>query len=222
MRRRILMLATWALPFACSDALVGDQNGSYQNPCSDDYEFEACGGNVLGMWEFDYVCPNVPPDLATVPLTDLAECADLEWSYDIDDGSSIEFYVSGQFTFRLLPYTEEAHLVVDAACLGAVEVREQISGCEAVEEAISRERDIGGECHQANGGCSCYFLYIRSESRDVAPLTGSYTVSGSGLTLTYLDSDPFPGGFCVEEDLFTWQVVEGGETRVYFLSRKTL
>lgn len=174
-------------------------------------EFEACGGDLVGTWEYTGACLSALPDL---PLEDEAEafagCDDEpEVDVSIDLSGEAEFGEDGSFRSEQTAALSGG-LRISNACLAQVGTR--------MEAADLSCEDI--EATSVAGGCR---LDVEAEQPSELTVSGTYSVSGKELMVMSGGGDGSPAtGYCVRGDTLTAEITIPGSglTVIYRAKRR--
>ncbi|WP_437762105.1 hypothetical protein WMF27_01150 [Sorangium sp. So ce281] len=154
----------------------------------------ACGGDPTGTWTMDEAC------LDPAMFEDLDEGCDAE----IDSSGMV---VSGRAEFRadttyVTTITQQGPIkvVYPAACLAAEDIPITCAQLSVKMQGAAGGKEspiTSAECAQAGADCACTFVF----GRDTTTFTGTWSVSGSILTLE--GDEPEESPFCAQGSSFT-------------------
>lgn len=152
----------------------------------------ACGGAIEGDWTVVSFCPD--KDKIPKAVTDICEAATLDSDALVVSG---EISFKGDKTFVQSSRVKgTGYMVLERSCLeqGSVTLM-----CSQIEELINRGSDVDPvTCESSGGGCRCA-LAIDQSAQD----EGTYSVSGTTLTMMSDASGTFSGGYCVQDSALT-------------------
>lgn len=196
---------------ACGDdAKSGDEGGA---ECA---KFTACGGDLVGSWEYTSACVADSSALpAEGPAAALMKCDDKPvLDFDVELSGQIEFAKDGSFDMEQMTKFKSGGVRVSKACLA------QVAKDMGLDE-LSCD-DVDGM--SVSGGCLIAFDSDGESSELKA--SGTYTVSGKELTVQ-ADGQPAgekatPSPYCVRGDTLQARVTVGdiGLSVVYTAKRK--
>jgi hypothetical protein len=196
---------------------VLDDSGGQQvdGQCATD--FEPCGGNLVGTWEYTLGCVTAPPgaleedDDANV----FAQCEDKPVSaISVDLSGQAVFGKDGSFNSEQ-KVTIQGGYRISKACLA--EVGESMGTSSLTCAQIDGTPD--------GDGCLLGPNASTPETSEDA-VVGTYSASGTSVTVVDSESDPedppTPSPYCVRGDTLIVRVAtgEGGPTIVYHARRK--
>jgi hypothetical protein len=176
---------------------VGQVSGSCEG-----MDFTACGGDLVGTWEFTLGC-------ATLPLEELGKvkdiCQSAEISLTVDLTGEIEFKSDKTYS-SMQNLTLESKLLLPRSCIGNAECAELN---DEEDEDDLEWTDVNGVCQQSG---------TQTQMNDEA---GTYATDGGELTLTSTGEEGEGSAeYCVKGDNATVRVEEEGLTFVYQIKRK--
>jgi len=194
---QVVATTTHFTPFAVIYSSSGAQGGG----SCDDIEFSACGGDLIGTWEFTLGCVTLPDDvLKSNPQ--FATCDGLAINAQIDLGGTITFDEDGAYD---LAQTVETHVTISypKSCLTDML-------CDSLAED-------GVEIAEHDDSCD----RIQDEASENAT-AGSYVVEGDTLITTKEGDEPGdPTEYCVDGDTITSKVITGdGQEMIFRATRK--
>jgi hypothetical protein len=177
----VAWLGALAVP-ACG----GSSSGSGSASCSGD---TACGGDVVGTWKIEAACANSSAD--TSGMTTICAGASLDTS---------GLTVTGTFTFGAdMTYGSSlveggtVHYTIPNSCL-------TMSGqiCDQVGAALNTGGDTFSSisCKTSGNNCLCDF----GTKPQTVTESGTYSVSGSSLTMTSTTGDVSTSSFCAKDN----------------------
>lgn len=145
----------------------------------------ACGGEIAGDWSITGFCP----DTSKVPsqVKELCEQASLEYDEPTVSGS-LSFKADMSFT-QTTSAKGTGYLVLPADCL-----KEDSLTCDQATQLINGK--LTGQqvkCSASNGGCKCALAVD-----ETANSMGTYSTSGSTVTLKSTGQDDVPSMYCVK------------------------
>jgi hypothetical protein len=207
--------ARWGVMLAlCLGGACGDdaKSGNSSGECA---KFTACGGDLVGSWEYTDACLSdgfVPTD---GPLAVLAKCDDKPVvDFDVEISGQIEFGKDGSFAMDQTTKFNGGGLRVSKACLA------QVAKDMGLDELTCD--DVEGT--SVSGGCRIAFDDDAEDSALKA--SGTYTVSGKELSVQ-ADGQPAgqestPSPYCVRGDTLQARVTVGdtGLSVIYTAKRK--
>jgi hypothetical protein len=207
--------ARWGLVLAlCVGGACGDdaKSGDDGGECST--KFEACGGDLVGTWQYTSAClsdaPEIPAEGAAAAFAKCDDKPKVDFTVDLE--GQAEFGKDGSFSAEQ-SVSLRGGLRVSKSCLA------QAAKSMGVD-ALSCD-DIDG----TPDGTDC-ILELGDDETSELETSGTYTVSGKELTVTAADadaSDPAePTPYCVRGDTLTARITIGdtGMTVVYRAKRK--
>jgi hypothetical protein len=183
-------LSTFVIIFVGAQAVV-------INPDCAEFEFEPCGGDLVGTWEILDMCAS-----ATVgdnPFADTPECADIVFQVDMDFTGTVEFNADGSYASEVVVGAATMHAEYTEACMQAMW---QAGGSETCDAIPSSSEDT--VCSYADSVCSCD--QAMSSGSGTQTETGTYSVSGNSLTMTPDSGDVTESEYCVSGDKATFGV----------------
>jgi hypothetical protein len=168
-------------------------------------DFEACGGDLIGTWEFTLGCLTLPDNLLSAGEDAFALCNRASVSASIDLQGTIAFGEDGSYMIdqkvdtTITKYLPKECLTEDMTCddLGA--------------DGAGEASDADDHCELKQGG--------PSENSD----SGSYEVDGDTFVTTSdgTDTASEPIEYCVDGDTITSRVnVSGGQVMVFKATRQ--
>ncbi|CAN90366.1 hypothetical protein predicted by Glimmer/Critica [Sorangium cellulosum So ce56] len=189
---------------ACGGSVDDEGNSKEEGPSCG--LVAACGGDPTGSWTMDETC--LDPSM----FEDLNKGCDGE----IDISGMV---VSGRAEFRAdntyvttITHQGPIKAVYPAACLAAEDIPitcAQLS-VKMQRAAAGKESPLtSAECAHAGADCACTFVF----GRITTPSTGTWSVSGSILTLEPEGAEPEENPFCAQGSSFTrgFPVSAGGD-----------
>jgi hypothetical protein len=181
-----LALALAAAAACNSHRAVGGAGGA-GGGVADCGEVQPCGGEIVGSWTIKGACAPAPT-LAGVVAQLEALCGDVVTTTTIDVSGTVVLNADGTYTTS---GTDGANATVHvtASCLAQ-------SGMTC--DDVGRGVGTASACVSASGACDCTL----STPAQSATQTGTYTVSGTSLTLDVMTPAPRTeiDGFCVTGD----------------------
>jgi hypothetical protein len=180
--------------------------GQTAGSCEDFADFEACGGDVAGTWEFAVACADLT--LASIFGADneITMCEGVTLAANIDISGSVTFEADGAYESEITR-AFAIDIGLPLSCLPAGAMCAQLDNMEP-----------GTEISEAAGVCQL--------SMDPAPTTeaevGTYELDGNTLIMTMTGADPDAGDeYCVEGNTITVRNVDvdvdTGEETIVFL-----
>ena len=170
----------------------------------------ACGGDVVGTWAIAQVC-NL---FLTTPGTPL--CPGIDYSRST-------LTETGTFTFRTdgtatedLTGTGTLRESVPASCLDVLGTCESLDA--AFKMAVQDGSYTSGRCGTGTAGsCDC-----TADFQTTATISGTYTTSGTTLTLMNTTNTSNAASYCVQGPTMVVSVpnMTGGPPAVYILGRQ--
>lgn len=208
-------LAAWGIVAATSGACTGGDGGG--GFCSD-FEFAACGGDVVGVWSSDAICPAG----STVSVEYLSEafpgCSSTNVRRETTTISGIELTLNADGTYtRVVTSSERLEMTIDREC-GAIIATQFMPGasleqlCEYAEAEL--REDSAGSCTIAADLCECAFSSSGTDND-----SGSYYVDTTAQTLSLMwGSMPY----CVEGNQLSlqWDDTLAGQDATYVILTK--
>jgi hypothetical protein len=176
---------------------VGQVSGSCETS-----DFTACGGDLVGAWEFTLGC-------ATLPLEELGKikdvCAAASVSLSVDLTGSIEFKSDKSYSV-MQNAALESKISLPRSCI-------QDAACADLndegDEPGAKWTDVNGVCEQS------------TTQTQMNQATGTYSADGGDLTLTTTgEAGESSAEYCVKGNTATVRVDEGGVSLVYQIKRK--
>jgi hypothetical protein len=191
---KVTASTTHFTPFAI--IIVGG-TGQVSGSCDMPADFTACGGNLVGAWEFTLACATVPSD----SIGDLkAICPEAEVSLTVDLTGEVEFRADKTYS-SMQDVTLMSSFSLPRSCL---------------EDSECADLDTGDEWTEVDGVCE----QVRTESQ-MNDEAGTYATEGGTLTLTEAGGDgEGTAEYCVKGDRATLSVTTEGLTLVYQIERK--
>jgi hypothetical protein len=168
-------LATCVLASGCSS---GSTSGSGGGNCS---SFTACGGNVVGTWNFTKACVTG----ASNPLA--MSCPSSTYSVSESLGGSVTFTAT-TYTSTTSGTANESFTIPSSCLNGAT--------CDQLQMGL-QQPDAGatGACTSSSGGCSCTVTATAPSTSE----NGTYATSGNTITLTPANGGTSnPAQYCVQ------------------------
>jgi len=150
--------------------------------CAPD-DFDACGGDLVGTWEYTAACITLPPDAlsGSSDQNPFAMCTDPpQFSATVDLAGSTTFDADGTYTLEQ-NVTISSDLLVPASCVDTLTMG-MLDTAMACDQILSGTIDADGNCVGAAGDPS------------TSMNTGSGTWSAEGGKLTIEDTSPPDGG----------------------------
>lgn len=171
----------------------------------DDSAFEACGGDLIGTWEFTLGCLTLPDNLLSAGDDAFALCNRASVSATIDLTGTITFGEDGAYAIDQK---------VDTTITKSLpkECLTEDMTCDALGE------NGAGEASDKDDHCEL----AQSESSMNAD-TGTYVVADDTFTTTSDGNDMAsePVDYCVDGDTITSRVnISGGQTMIFKATRK--
>jgi hypothetical protein len=212
-RRKTLSIVVVALLAACSgddterdtgprDGAVADGRSADGGPVVDGAgacptSFTPCGGDVVGVWLLDVVCPAGGESLTrpcSHPYESLQACAGSANQATCTNvyGGTVTLASDGASTVDMSLHAE-MQITFDEACVLAV------SGGTSMATACPSLATPNGKklvCQVAAGLCQCS---IKTEP-ETETVTDVYQVSGTELTINPNNSEKMFGPYCVTND----------------------
>jgi hypothetical protein len=158
--------------------------------------FDPCGGNVVGTWSAQTACGDFASAsqaaFAAYPAcAGLVESATLgTFSMTATFSTDATYSTSGSATVNIA-------MGLTQACLTAMSGQPttlDASVCQSFGTSLAQQSGItGASCTFTNGNCACQYTGTSTLSE-----TGTYSVSGSTLTLTATGGTASSGQFCVQ------------------------
>lgn len=179
-----LLVLVAGLSFAC-----GDDSSSGSAACE---VVSACGGSIEGDWNVVGFCAD--KDQVPEAVTQICKAATLD-SDSLQVSGHISFKSDHSFT-QTSTVKGTGYLVLDASCLqqGGVTLK-----CSQIEELINKSS--GTEpvtCESRAGGCRCALAVDQSGQDE-----GTYSVTGTKLSMQSDKAGMFDGGYCVKGNALT-------------------
>jgi hypothetical protein len=172
--------------------IVADATQQSGGQCSGD--FTPCGGSLVGTWEIETACMNVPPDPFGGEENPFEICSvQPVASFDIDISGEVTFGADGSFSNEQTT-SVSGGFVISGACL---------------DEIAAQSGGAGITCEEFGGvprGEDC-ILGGASEPPMTEITTGTYTTAGNVLTVIEDGFEPDPASdgeeYCVRGDTLT-------------------
>lgn len=191
----VAMTALCLLLAGCPD----DEGGGF----CDSFEFQACGGDVVGEWTLLDVCPSSSTSSSQPVSDDVAACSDdlirITYSFSTMTAS---FRADGTYSMSRA-YTSSGTVEIDQDCsdgmTGGQATLEMV--CTEVEQELQAGYGVGATCTVTDAVCRCNFTDAGSDSE-----SGTYTVAGTQLTTTPTSGFPETVAFCIEGDQVSVQL----------------
>jgi hypothetical protein len=171
--------------------------------CSGD--FDACGGDISGTWNFSGACASFPNPYDTAdPENPFAMCKDKpSFAFTLDLSGTVTFGADGSFEVHQTT-TSSADAKVPASCLASV------GGAMYTPDMVCT--DLLKGTLESSGDCSLLAAEPQVEQNDE---TGTYTTEGSTLTVTTNGDgadagadEPDMNEYCVQGDTLTVRFTE--------------
>jgi hypothetical protein len=146
-------------------------------------EVMACGGDVTGTWKITSTC------VSGANSTDIGTCAGETLQVDsVDFEGTITFDTGGTYEESLTSGSVAETLTVPTSCLGG-----------AACTASSSDAGISGVCGVSGSNCVCSV----SISQTSNTASGTYSTSGSMITVTPAGDTATSDGYCVQGNTLT-------------------
>lgn len=171
-------------------------SGQTGGMCGND--FTACGGDIVGTWAFSAACATLAP--GTDPFG--GQCPTATMTLEVDVSGTVDFAGDGTYAVE---NTVAVTMTADfpKSCLP------QGATC----EAIADEKPV------TDTGDSC--LLTDAQPAETNSESGTYTASGSTLTLTDQGGTPEDGEYCVTGSTATVRLTdENGQVVMYTLTKQ--
>jgi len=179
-------------------AIVITAGGQTSGACTDFADFEACGGDVEGTWEFALACADVTAESLFGEDNPFEMCPDLGVSFVIDISGTITFEGSGDY-MSSVTRSGEFGLNIPTTCL------DQIGGSCAMfadPEDMTTATEVDGVCE-----------VVTAQDESTSTEMGTYELEGSTVIMTdsaTSEEDP-PAEYCVQGDVITVRIVDVDE-----------
>jgi hypothetical protein len=177
-------------------AVVWTSSGQTGGMCAED--FTACGGDVVGKWAFSAACATLAP--GSDPFN--GQCPTATMTLTVDMSGTVEFVADGTYSVN---NTVNASMKADIpkSCLppGAT--------CEAMADG-KPVTDTGSSC-----------VLTETQPEETNAESGTYTASGSTLTLTDEGGTPEAAEYCVTGNTAQVKITdEDGQIVMYTLDKQ--
>jgi hypothetical protein len=159
--------------------------------------FTACGGNVVGVWSLDVVCPAGGESLTrpcSHPYEDLQACSGSANQARCTNvyGGTVTLAADGSSTVDMSVHAE-MKITFDEACVLAVaNGTPMATACPTLTTPNGKQLD----CKVEAGLCQCS---IKTEP-ETETVTDVYQVSGTDLTINPNNGETMFGPYCVTSD----------------------
>jgi len=177
------------------------------------FEFEACGGDVVGTWKIKDVC--IEMVIGENPFEGITECESIVYEYLVDWQGTFIINADGSMEMNDYGYTVSMNVEVTDACFDAA----WPNNTPAENCAGIADNDTIGDCTHANGVCTC--TGGEETMTFVEEMTGTWSASGTTLTTESSQSDgPSSAEYCVKDGILAAETDMGEDNTGYILMEK--
>jgi hypothetical protein len=200
-RARLCLLLLSIAPLAS----CGGKKGGSQDPCG---EVRACGGDVLGSWQIDTLCPDAMTATRLLGAQLPAACGDAVQTVDLP---SYDLALEYTATTRRVTGTAElnATLTLSPACVAAA-TQFQITLSDAICGVVGAVAGPQLRANVPDGMLTCTFV----DGNCACELTGTLSLDSSA-SYTVSDNQLVEGGsaqdYCVSGDQLSLRSAELGQ-----------
>jgi len=183
-------------------------DGQTAGACGDFADFEACGGDIAGTWDFTLACADLTLASIFGENNEIATCEGVELTAGVDISGSVTFEEGGAYDSEI---ERDVDLVIDIP----LECIPMGAPCSAL--AGDDEGD-GPMVSEANGICTL----SQDPPAETEAETGTYELAGDTLIMTAEgEAADEPSEYCVEGNTITVRIVDideedGQETVTFF------
>jgi len=192
-------------------AIVIKASGQTEGACTDFADFDACGGDVEGTWEFFAACADVSPEDLFNGEMPFGECPDLAVTFNIDLSGSVTFEAGGAYNSSI---TRSGGVVISVpeSCLMGATCEQAFAPDPEDPEDMSSFEVVDGVCE-----------VMLPEDDSTEAETGTYELDDNMLIMQGMDDTEAdaPQQYCVQGNTITVRNVDideetGNETVVFF------
>ena len=212
MRNPIFLVFAWV--FITSLGCNGSSNGlGGTGQCG---SFTSCGGAIVGTWRLTGECVNYPDAGVSTSDAGTSSCSLGQIATNPQLSGTLTFLSNGTYSVTS-SMSGSTKFTYTAACMTDVGMT-----CAQLNSGLAAAADggVSGSCASTSAGdCTCSESYSKVAGSE----EGTYTTSGSSLTMTPSSSSSAPGTteYCVRGNTLTLRMTDTGSSSPSFIVTAT-